>query len=123
MSEWRRRAAHSHFGDHHPLAVLDLGQVERDFAHIVAHELQDGCGLRADLVGVVAERDAEDVVDSVDTRLARVIIGERARGDERESQPRQSLHYCPRLPPPAVATRRPGISASAYPITASAATF
>ena len=69
------RAAGGHFGDRHALAVGGGGEVERDLGDAVFDEAHGDGGLARDLVAVVVEGDAEDVVLDVDAGLARIIVG------------------------------------------------
>ena len=67
-----------------PLPRLRRRQVERESRLAVLHEPEVDGGLASDLVGLVAQGQAERVVDRVDARLPRIMIGvalsARARG-------------------------------------------
>ncbi len=76
MGERHGRARGSHCRNGHALAVRGRRQVQPEFRHSVLDEAHCHRGFACDFVGFVAQRNAENVVLHVDSRLALVSIGE-----------------------------------------------
>ena len=73
----------------HALAVGGRGQIEPEASvSAVLDEPHGHGGFAGDFVGLVAERDAEDVVLDVDAGLSRIGIGGKPLGEQRRHQER-----------------------------------
>jgi hypothetical protein len=69
------RASRRYPGDRHPLTGRGRGEVEREVGQGVPEEPEVDPGFARDLVGVIAEGQPEDVMEHIDTRLARIGVG------------------------------------------------
>ena len=76
MDIWHGRAARCHLRHGHALAVGRRRQIERELGYAVRDKAQIDGGLADNLVVVVVERDAKDVMLRVDARLPGIGVRE-----------------------------------------------
>src|ERR1039457_6424057 len=93
MRERHGRAARRHRRNTHTLAARGRRQIERERFEAVLDESDVHSGLAHDLVGIVTERYAKDVVLDIDAGLARVVV---SRQRQREGQGEQQESSGPR---------------------------